>query len=167
MTKFNYTKFTSLLILFFALSTALVSCKKDENNPEDVAEKFLTHLNNAEFGEAKKYADEATASMLGMLESFGGDNAKKEEENTEKITIIKSEITEDKAVVTYTSSGEEGEKTLPLKKIDGTWKVSIDKENENKEGGPNIEGEDFDFDEDEDFDTIENQSDDEMIEAAE
>jgi hypothetical protein len=167
MTKFNHSKLASLLILFFALSTTLVSCKKDENNPKDVAEKFLTHLNNAEFGEAKKYADEATASMLGMLESFGGDKEKNEEKNTEKITIIKSEITEDKAVVTYKISSEEEEKTLPMKKIDGLWKVSIDKEGQNKEETPQMESEDYDFDEDELFDSSGNQSDDEVIEAAE
>jgi hypothetical protein len=167
MTKFNYSKFSAILILFFALSNTLMSCKKDQNNPEYVAEKFLTHINNAEFGEAKKYTDEATASMLGMLESIGGDKAKNEEENSEKITIIKSEITEDKAVVTYKTSSEEDEKTLPMKKIDGQWKVSVDKEGQNKEGAPQMQDESDDYNDNEILDSIDNKSDENLMEVTE
>lgn len=113
-----------------------VGCSK-ESEVEAVAEKFLTHLNKFEFKEAKEYCDDKTAPMIGMLESFAAmaKDLPKEEEATFK--IIGSEIKDDVATVTYnqTKEGQTKEEKLILKKIDGKWKVSMNKEDANKEDG--------------------------------
>lgn len=119
-----------------------VSCTK-ENEVEEVASKFLTHINNFEFKEAKEYCDEKTGSMIGMLESLSAmaKDLPKEDKATFKITG--SEIKDNVATVKYsqTKGNETKEETLILKKIDGKWKVSMNKEDANKEDGkvPNTE----------------------------
>lgn len=124
-------KVTLLGVLLFN-----VSCSK-ENDVEEVASNFLTHVNNLEFKEAKEYCDEKTGSMIGMLESLSAmaKDMPKEEKATFKITG--SEIKDDVATVKYnqTKGGETKEEKLILKKIDGKWKVSMNKEDVNKEDG--------------------------------
>ncbi|MDQ7962081.1 DUF4878 domain-containing protein [Flavobacterium lindanitolerans] len=127
----------AFLILGFLSFTFFVSCSND-SNPEAVAEKFLNHVNKGEFKEAKEYCDEQTASLIGMMESMAG--AKKDElkKNDAKVEIISSEVKDDKATVKYKTVGGKAEaaaeQTLNLVKVDGKWKVTIDKENANKEG---------------------------------
>lgn len=131
-------KATSLLkVVLIAALFMNVGCS-DKSEVEKVADKFLTHLNNFEFKEAKEYCDDKTASMLGMLEGFSAmakDEAKKEDKATFK--IISSEVKDDTATVKYsqTKEGETKEEVLNLKKIDGKWKVSMNKEDAKKEGG--------------------------------
>ncbi|MEZ0005233.1 hypothetical protein ABH942_000584 [Flavobacterium sp. 28YEA47A] len=127
----------AFLILGFLSFSFFVSCSND-SNPEAVAEKFLNHVNKGEFKEAKEYCDEQTASLIGMMESMAG--AKKDElkKNDAKVEIISSEVKDDKATVKYKTVGGKAEtsaeQTLNLVKVDGKWKVTIDKENANKEG---------------------------------
>lgn len=125
-----------LLVPFLAVSLILVSCGKDENGPEAVSEKFLNHIENGDFNEAKAYCDETTGSMIGMLASFQDAMPKKEQ--VVPVVIISSEVKDDFATVTYKASKEEEEK-ITLKKIDGVWKIAINKENQKKEDQPNME----------------------------
>lgn len=118
----------------------VVSCSK-EGNPEGVAEKFLNHVGKFEFSEAKKYCDEKTGSLLDMMGGLAGlakddELAKEKKENeNKKITILKSEIDGEKATVFYTDGEEKDkEQKIYLKKVDGQWKVSMNKEDVNKEG---------------------------------
>lgn len=128
----------AFLILGFLSFSFFVSCSND-SNPEAVAEKFLNHVNKGEFKEAKEYCDEQTASLIGMMESMAA-GAKKDElkNNDAKVEIISSEVKDDKATVKYKTVGGKApnaaEQTLNLVKVDGKWKVTIDKENANKEG---------------------------------
>lgn len=145
-----------LLIMSFLF--VAVSCNKEEG-PEQVAEKFLSHINKAEFKEAKQFCDEKSAGFLDMMAGMVGDN-KPTEEEAGKVEIVKSEINEDKAKITYKNSKEEGEKSLDLVKVDGKWLVTINKEDQNKEqGAPDFdeEGEDegFDFGEEDTTEVIE------------
>lgn len=145
-----------LLIMSFLF--VAVSCNKEEG-PEQVAEKFLSHINKAEFKEAKEFCDEKSAGFLDMMAGMVGDN-KPTEEEAGKVEIVKSEINDDKAKVTYKNSKEEGEKSLDLVKVDGKWLVTINKEDQNKEqGAPDFdeEGEDegFDFDDEDTTEVIE------------
>lgn len=120
-------------ILIMGLLLVVISCNK-EDGPEKVAEKFLTHISKAEFAEAKEYCDEKSGGFLDMMAGMVGEN-KPTDEEAGKVEIIKSEINEDKAKVTYKNSNEEGEKTLDLVKVEDKWLVTIDKENQNKEEG--------------------------------
>jgi len=53
----------------------------------------------------------------------------------EKSFEIKDEkIDGDKATVTYTQAGEEGEQSLDLVKIEGKWKVAMSKDSMNGDG---------------------------------
>lgn len=118
------------LLSFIFILTVFVSCMKDDNSPEVIAEKFLNHIEKAEFKEAKLYCDEKTASMIEVLESFATSFPKKDA--VDSVEILSSEIKDDQATVTYSMSKKE-EEQLTLKKVDGQWKISIDKENQKKE----------------------------------
>lgn len=128
----------AFLILGFLSFSFFVSCSND-SNPEAVAEKFLNHVNKGEFTEAKEYCDEQTASLIGMMESMAAGKKDEMKNSGVKIEIVSSEVNEDKAVVKYKSTGGKAdasaEQSLNLVKVDGKWKVTIDKENANKEGG--------------------------------
>lgn len=120
-----------LFVILFGIIIA--SCGNKDNTPEVVTQKFITAVNQEKFDEAKKYCDEQTAQMLDMLASM----SKKIEKSTEEVKVdfkvVKVEKKgDDKAKVFYTVNNEK-ETSLDLKKIDGKWKVSIDKE-QGKEG---------------------------------
>lgn len=151
----------SAMMLFVSLLTAgvMVSCGK-ESGPEGVAKNFLELTAKGEFGEAKKYCDEPTAQLLSMAEGLAQE--KKEEMKDKKVTveIISSEENEEGNTATVKYKQAEGdediagaeEKTLTLKKIDGDWKVSIDKEGMNKENNAPAMDENMEGDADMDMD---------------
>ncbi|WP_445457554.1 DUF4878 domain-containing protein [Flavobacterium sp. HNIBRBA15423] len=109
-----------------------VSCS-EEADVEAVAEKFLTHINKLEFKEAKEYCDEKLASIFGMLEGSTTMFKDISKENVPTFKIKGLEIKDDVATVKYvqTKDGETKEETLILKKIEGKWKVSSNKEDVN------------------------------------
>lgn len=126
-----------LVAIFAFLSmTMLVSCSG--NGPEGVAKKFLELTGKGDFAGAKKYCDEKTGQLLSMADSMLPADKKAEiAKKKVEIEIISSEEKGDKAKVKYKAKGEGEsgeEKTLDLVKVDGEWKVTIDKENGNKEG---------------------------------
>ncbi len=127
-----------MMLVAFVSFTALTSCSGD--NPEAVAEKFLNHVNKAEFEEAKKYCDKKTGELIGMMASMAGGKTEEMKNKDIKTEIISSEIKDEKASVKYKIVGKDApadskEQSIDLIKEDGKWKVTIDKENANKEGG--------------------------------
>nr|WP_314560919.1 DUF4878 domain-containing protein [uncultured Capnocytophaga sp.] len=119
------------LSLFLLGSLFLVSCSG--NSPKAVAEKFMKAIYDYDFKEAQKYCDQPTAQMLSALEGFSKAVPEKEKK-VKKFTITKEEINGDTAKVYFKTEGEEKEDTVDLKKIDGKWLVTVNKEN-GKEGG--------------------------------
>lgn len=120
------------IICMLLFGMFMTSCSKT-NTPEFVAEKFLTAMEQANYEEAKKYCDEKTAQIISMVASVP---AQKDKEPAKKVTITNVEKNKDdknKAKVFYLVEGEEKEKSIDVVKIDGKWKVSMDKEN--KENG--------------------------------
>lgn len=111
--------------------TLFVSCSGGDS-PESVAEKFIMATSKGEFEEAKKYCDENTASMIGMMAGAMGEKEKEEAKKMEvKMDVISTDIKDDTAVVKYkmTAKGETSpEQKMDLKKVDGEWKVTINKE---------------------------------------
>lgn len=128
-----------LKVLILGLSLLLVSCGKESGGPEEVTEKFLGHVNKLEFKEAKEYCDEKTGSLIDMLAGLSGmaKDLPKDKKEDIKVEILKTDIKDDVATVTYkqTGEGESKESKLILKKIDGKWKVSMNKEDAKKEEG--------------------------------
>ena len=127
-----------LKVVVLGLSLLMVSCAK-EGGPEDVAKKFLGHVNKLEFKEAKVFCDEKTASLLDMLSGLTGlaKDLPKDSKKDIEVEIVKTDIKDDVATVTYkqTEKGETKESKLILKKIEGQWKVSMNKEDAKKEEG--------------------------------
>lgn len=130
-----------ILFTFFLLgSLLLVSCS--QNTPKAVAEKFLKALNAENYKEAQKYCDAPTGKLLNMLEELSNEAKKEAPEKQKKakkvpFTITKVDENGDKAKVFYTiktEHGQEREDNIELKKIDGKWLVSINKE-QGKENG--------------------------------
>ena len=122
-----------VVAVFAFLSMAmLVSCSG--NGPEEVAKKFLENTSNGEFTEAKKYCDQSTAGMIGMMESMITPEKKAEiKKEGLKIQIKSSEIKDDKATVKYTTTSASkptpsDEKELKLIKEGKEWKVTMGKE---------------------------------------
>lgn len=122
------------IVAIFA-AFVVTSCSK--KSPKAVAEKFITAMENGDFEEAKKYADDSMGQILGMLGGLEKSLPKGNEKK--KVTITKVEEDGDKAKAFYKVEGQEEEKSIDLKKVDGNWKVSFNKEDANKEKAPNLD----------------------------
>lgn len=120
------------IFLFLAMLslTTLVSCSG--GGPEGVAKNFLEAINKGDFEGAKKYGDEKTQSLIGMMSGMiSAEDKAKLAEKSPKVEIVKTEEKDDKATVTYkvTAEGKEAEEsTLDLVKVNDEWKVSMNKE---------------------------------------
>jgi len=144
-----------ILITFLLLgSLMLASCSG--NSPKAVAEKFLKAINAGDFKEAKKYCDEKTGDLIGMLESFSK-GEKPKEKDIKSFTITKVEENGDTAKVFYKAEGSDKEESLDLKKIKGKWLVSINKEQGKENGMHHEDGDDHSSD-DMEIDTPEHEN---------
>lgn len=119
--------------LLSVLSLLLVACSS--NSPEKVATSFLESLHKGDLESAKKYCDGSTADLLNLAQGLAGNKIKEEMANKkgEKIEIVKVEEKGDTAKVYYTTGDKKEKGNIDLKKIDGEWKVSMNKEGSKKE----------------------------------
>ena len=110
----------------------IVGCGSSANNPEDIALRFTQHIARGEFESASELGSEGTQQMLSFLVMMTADLSQEEiqEEfgtSADQITVVRSSIEGDQAlVVLHSSDGEEFE--VYLSRIDGDWKVDLDKE---------------------------------------
>ena len=136
------------LSLFLIGSLMLTSCSG--NSPKAVAEKFMTAVNANNFDEAGKYCDAQTSQLLKslneLMKSVPSSDAKNEQ-LFKGFKITKVEENGDKAKVFYTTEDSNGKETaLDLKKVDGKWIVSMNKENKENGGGAHDHGDGHDHD---------------------
>src|SRR5690348_15721998 len=118
-------------IIPLILAAFLICC--NANGPKAVAGKFLTAMFTLDFKKAKEFGTDDTNKMLDMMSGFAKmmpDSAKRTEI---KFKILDSSEDGDKATVTYKEEGKDGEQSVPLVKINGSWKVSIGKDVMNSE----------------------------------
>ena len=117
------------LLVITGIAFAASSCSKsDEEQVRDVATSFLTAAAEQDFEEAASYCDESTKELLNSLQGLiKAAAAKQKKEEPAEIEIVNVEVIENEAHVTYTEDQGENQ-DLYLVKIDGEWKVSIDKE---------------------------------------
>lgn len=118
-----------ITFMFMLVLGALVTSCSKSNTPEFVAEKFLTAMESANYPEAKKFCDEKTGQIVDML--AGIPISEKDKKAPKKVTINRVEEDKEdknKAKVFYSVEGEEKEKSIDVVKIDGKWKVSLNKE---------------------------------------
>lgn len=132
-----------LIYLFgmLVLSVSFFSCgSSEEEKVKDVVGKFRTAVQDLKFEEASTYCEAKTAEMI---KSLGGLMAMMPQENKdklkkEKFEISKVEFNKDTATVHYwegeTIDKTAETKTMELIKIDGNWKIYMNKDSANKEG---------------------------------
>lgn len=121
------------LIMIAAASFMLAACGGSSEGPEAVAKKFITHVNNLEFDQAKAYGTKSTNDILDMISGLAGamgDEGKPEDTSFE---IIEVKEEGDTATVVYQNASAEEPETLSLVKQDGKWLVDINKEDMDKE----------------------------------
>lgn len=116
------------VLLSVLASLFFFSCSS--NNPKSVAEDFLHYFYKGDFDNAKKYCDKQTAAML----DFVGEKVRDELKNKDESTDVEIVSVEEKGRIAYVYFTVNGGKKqeIDIKKRDGKWKVSIDKE-QNKE----------------------------------
>ena len=127
----NFKIVAAAFVLFIA------SCGSSDS-PKAVAGNFLKAMNKMDYETAKKYGSEDTGKLLDMMSGFSkmmSDSARQER----SFEIKDEKIEGDKATVTYTQSGEEGEQVLNLIRVEGKWKVAMSKDSMNGEEGTSVE----------------------------
>lgn len=125
-----------LAILVIVTLLALSACGK---KPENTARAFLDALEKHDFAAAKQLATEDSQALLSMAESFVNEMTaeQKTEMDQKGYEITKTEVDGDSAVVTFEewdveNPSEKKTNTLNLVKIDGDWKVKVEKGNAGK-----------------------------------
>ena len=119
----------------------LVACgNRDEANVREVVSKFRMAIQDLKFEEASTYCEPNTAKMI---QGLGGMMAMLPKENKDKLKKEQFEISKvilkgDSATVLYWE-GAEIDKTadpseMKLVKIEGVWKIYLDKDGSDKEG---------------------------------
>lgn len=118
------------LLTVCTLALTFTSCGGGgSKSPEEVTETFVKAIGKEDFATAKEHSTEKTQKLLGMMESMmekmGGEKKMNKGEFKE---IKKSEKDGKEASVTYCCNKEGEDEEMKLKKVDGRWKVHIDKE---------------------------------------
>ena len=116
-----------MLILAVLLGGILTGCGGSDD-PEGVAEGFLSALADMDFKKASKFGTENTQASLKMLDSMMKimPEDQKKEMKSGKPTITGSSVEGDKAYVEYEMDGQPD--TLMLVKEGNSWKVDWEKE---------------------------------------
>ncbi len=106
------------------LALFLAGCSSGKA-PRSTAQAFLENLVEGKLTEAKKYATEQTSQLLDMVSSMGG---LEEIDPNSKFIFVDETVDGNKAVVKYRQKAGGEVETIDLVKIDGIWKVHIQKD---------------------------------------
>ena len=115
----------SLVFMFLAFALLMVGCS---DSPKTVAKKYVQALSNGDVEEANKYSTSRTHVLNGFAASMinlGEDTSKSSDlkEGLEEIENARVEIDGDVAKI----YSKEGKDPMILKKVNGDWKVDIEK----------------------------------------
>ncbi|MBS1773573.1 MAG: DUF4878 domain-containing protein [Bacteroidetes bacterium] len=118
--------FVITLSAMFAITT-LQGCRS--NTPKAVAESFLNDFVHMNYDNAESIATPATKDLLHTVKQLASTKPDSVWQNAKKINVTIVDVKEDgdKAVVTFTTSAEKGEKKLNLIKQDDKWVVNLTK----------------------------------------
>ena len=114
------------MLMFVVFGLMLVGCS---DSPKTVAKKWMQAIEKGDVAEANKYSTERTHVLNGFVASMvneakGKDTKKDFKEGLEKLDDARVEIDGDRAKI-YTSDDDDNPMTL--KKVDGDWKVDVEK----------------------------------------
>ena len=129
----------SLVFMFLAFALLMVGCS---DSPKTVAKKYVQALSNGDVEEANKYSTSRThvlngfaASMINLGDNLGEDTSKSSdlkeglESNTGSFNMTcrqPNRLHSNKGDVAKIYS-KEGKDPMILKKVNGDWKVDIEK----------------------------------------
>ena len=121
-------RWVSLVFMFVVFGLLLVGCG---NSPKDAAKKWMQAIEKGDLTEANKYSTEKTHLLNGMSVSMmdkAGKEGKKSDkdfkEGLKKIDEARVEIDGDVAKI---YSSDDDSNPMTLKKVDGDWKVDVQK----------------------------------------
>ena len=121
-------RWVSLVFMFVVFGLLLVACG---NSPKDAAKKWMQAIEKGDLTEANKYSTEKTHLLNGMIVSMmdkAGKEGKKSDkdfkEGLKKIDEARVEIDGDVAKI---YSSDDDSNPMTLKKVDGDWKVDVQK----------------------------------------
>lgn len=119
------------LVLVLVLGMGLASCA--QAGPEDTALNFMKAVSDMDMEKAGKYTTEEGKQLLAMMGAMTSQMSDEElsEMKGAKITVVSSQVDGDTGSVVLSVDGEEN--ALPMTKVDGAWKVDLNKESMNKE----------------------------------
>ncbi len=130
-------KRTVSTLMLAAMTLVISSCGGGPQKPDEVAKAFLKAVNNEDFATAKEYSTKETKQMLDMMKGMMEKMGDKKKSKKGKLEELKNtEVDGDKAVVTYCCDKEGKDAKVHLKKVDGNWKVHLNKgKGKGKSGG--------------------------------
>lgn len=99
-------------VLFLGLSSCSVS------PPMKVAKKYLKALQSNNIEKAKEYVSPGSVETFNSI--FGPDT-----EITSKYEVLREEVNGNEATIYYKEKGNEQERSLSLRNIEGEWKVIL------------------------------------------
>jgi len=101
-----------------------------QKGPEDVVEKYYTHLCKGEFDKMQVYVADAHHSTLGLLDKLQTAEERKEMAKTKvEVSNVQCEISDTKAICSCLVKVDEATplpEFLKLKKVNKTWLVDFD-----------------------------------------
>ena len=110
-----------LLVSALVCAFALSACG---GGPADVAEDFAGYLAAGEVSKAKELSTETTAELLQLASGFGGLDIDPDFE----FELIDEKVDGNRAQITYRDKGDGKVDTIDLVKLDGKWKVHVEKD---------------------------------------
>ncbi len=127
-------------VFFILLITiTLLALSACGSKPQSTARKFFDAMENQDFAGAQKYVTDEGQELLNMMQSFSENMSEEQKAGYEKLkyNILKTVEQGDSATVTFEQWDENNPEDknvheIKLKKIDGSWKVDLAKENIDK-----------------------------------
>lgn len=117
-------------ILFYTCSKSEVASEEDQIR--SVATNFVNAIASNDFQRASKYADPTTVQTLAFIEALAEESGDTiDDSSTQDFRILAVDRVEDTATVIFTDGTEQFE--ILLKKYGNDWKVSMDKEDIDKD----------------------------------
>ena len=124
----------SLVFMFFAFALLVIGCS---NSPETVAKKWGQAIIEGDLKEANKYSTEKTSAANAFYISWLSASKQKAEEKNDYTEYLKVkeelEFKDDRVEIDcnvakiYTKNEGKSHSIMKLKKVNGDWKVDIEK----------------------------------------
>ena len=119
----------SLVFMFFAFALLVIGCS---NSPETVAKKWGKAIIEGDLKEANKYSTEKTSATNGIYISWliAGKQMAEEKNDYTDYLILKEQLEFKDARVEIDGDVAQiysGNEKLKLKKVNGNWKVDMEK----------------------------------------